>query len=167
MLPIPATDPEQFLWFLPLTIPIAIWVSWSDMKFMKIPNKAVVTLAGVWFVLGWPVAGLTVWLWGLALLAIVLVIGFLMATGGLVGAGDAKFAAAMAPFFTGSDLRLLCALFAACLLAAFVAHRAARAVPAVRSATADWTSWTHRKFPMGLALAGTLIFYPLCAALLP
>lgn len=167
MLPIPATDPAPFLWFLPLTVPIAIWVAWSDMKFMKIPNKSVVALACVWFVLGWPVTGLTVWLWGLALLAIVLVIGFLIATGGLVGAGDAKFAAAMAPFFTGSDLRLLLALFAACLLGAFAAHRIARAIPAIRSATAEWASWTHRKFPMGLALTGTLIFYPVVAALLP
>ena len=164
---IPAADPHLFLWFLPLTIAIAIWVSWSDMKFMKIPNKAVVTLAGVWFILGWPVVGLTVWLWGLALLFGVLVIGFLMSTAGMVGAGDAKFAAAMAPFFTGGDLRLLFALFAACLLGAFAVHRIARAIPAVRRATPDWASWTHKKFPMGLALSGTLIFYPLCAALLP
>lgn len=167
MLPIPAVDPVPFLWFLPLTIPIAIWVAWSDMKFMKIPNKAVMALAGVWFLLGWLVAGLTVWLWGLALLAIVLVIGFLLATGGLVGAGDAKFAAAMAPFFTGADLRLVLVLFTACLLGAFAAHRILRAIPAVRRATSDWESWTHRKFPMGLALTGTLIFYPVCAALLP
>lgn len=164
---IPATDPQLFLWFLPLTIAIAIWVSWSDMKFMKIPNKAVMTLAGVWFILGWPVVGLTVWLWGLALLAIVLVIGFLMSTAGMVGAGDAKFAAAMAPFFTGCDLRLLFALFAACLLGAFAVHRIARAIPDIRRATADWASWTHKKFPMGLALSGTLIFYPVVAALLP
>ncbi len=164
---IPATDPAQFLWFLPLTIAIAIWVSWSDMKFMKIPNKAVMALASVWFVLGWPVVGLTVWLWGLALLAVVLVIGFVLSVGGLLGAGDAKFAAAMAPFFTGCDLRLLFALFAACLLGAFTAHRIARAIPVVRRATTDWASWTHKKFPMGLALSGTLIFYPLCAALLP
>lgn len=167
MLPIPATDPAPFLWFLPLTVPIAIWVSWSDMKFMKIPNKAVMALAAVWLVLGWPVTGMTVWLWGLALLAIVLVIGFLLSTFGLLGAGDAKFAAAMAPFFTGADLALLFGLFAACLLGAFAAHRIARAIPAVRRATEDWTSWTHRKFPMGLALAGTLIFYPVCAVLLP
>lgn len=167
MLPIPAVDPVPFLWFLPLTIPIAIWVAWSDMKFMKIPNKAVMALAGVWFLLGWLVAGLTVWLWGLALLAIVLVIGFLLATGGLVGAGDAKFAAAMAPFFTGADLRLVFVLFTACLLGAFAAHRILRAIPAVRRAASDWESWTHRKFPMGLALTGTLIFYPVCAALLP
>ena len=167
MLPIPAADPAAFLWFLPFTLVIGIWVAWSDMKFMKIPNRAVLALAGVWAVLGWPVVGLGVWLSGFALLAIVLAIGFVLATGGLVGAGDAKFAAAMAPFFTGADIGLLLRLFAACLLAAFAAHRLARAVPALRSATAEWVSWTHKKFPMGLALSGTLIFYPVLAALLP
>ena len=34
-----------------------------------------------------------------------------------------------------------------------------RIVPPFRRATADWASWTHKDFPMGLALAGTLIFY--------
>jgi prepilin peptidase CpaA len=37
-------------------------------------------------------------------------------------------------------------------------------VPAFRTAVPDWESWTHKKFPMGLALAGTLIFYPLLAS---
>ena len=38
--------------FLPFVLPIAIWVAWSDMKFMKIPNKAVVALAAVFLLLG-------------------------------------------------------------------------------------------------------------------
>jgi prepilin peptidase CpaA len=67
----------------------------------------------------------------------------------------------MAPFFVTADLRVVLALFAASLVAAFASHRLMRAVPAVRRATPDWTSWTHAKFPMGLALAGTLVFYPL------
>lgn len=167
MLPVPPSDPADFLWFLPLTVPIALWVAWSDMKYMKIPNRAVMALAAVWAGAGWLIVPLPVWLWGFALMAIVLVIGFVVASLGLVGAGDAKFAAAMAAFFTGADIRLVMMLFAACLLAAFTSHRLAGAVPAVRGATADWVSFGHKKFPMGLALAGTLIFYPLAAQLLP
>jgi hypothetical protein len=34
-----------------------------------------------------------------------------------------------------------------------------RALPAVRRALPDWASWTHPRFPMGLGLAGLLIFY--------
>lgn len=165
MFDLPAVDPSRFLWFLPLTLPIAVWVSWSDMKFMKIPNKAVVALAAVWAATGWIALPWQVWLAGFGLMAVVLVAGFIVNAAGLVGAGDAKFAAAMAPFFITADVRLLLGLFAACLLGAFFAHRVARAVPAVRRATADWASWTARKFPMGLALSGTLIFFPVLAAI--
>lgn len=158
--------PLAALTFLPFVIPIAVWVAWSDMKFMKIPNKAVLALAAVFAVVGLLALPLPVWGWGLALMGIVLVAGFVVATLGLVGAGDAKFAAAMAPFFVGADLRFVLALFAACLLGAFASHRGMKQVSAFRSATADWESWTRRDFPMGLALSGTLIFYLLAAILL-
>lgn len=154
------------LWFLPFVVPIGVWVAWSDMKFMKIPNKAVMALFGVWVAVGWLALPFDQWLWGFALAAIVLAIGFVANMLNLLGAGDAKFAAAMAPFFVQGDIRTLLALFAACLLGAFVAHRIARSIPAFRNRTADWASWTHAKFPMGVALAGMLIFYFL-AALLP
>lgn len=147
------------LWLLPFCLPIAIWVAWSDMKFMKIPNKAVVTMAAVWAVIGYFAFPLAQYGWGWALLGIVLAIGFVSSALGLVGAGDAKFAAAMAPVFTTANPVLVLALFCACLLGAFATHRLARMIPAVRRATADWESWTRKDFPMGLALSGTLIFY--------
>lgn len=149
---------------LPFALAIGIWVSWSDMKFMKIPNKAVIALVLVWLVPGLACVALTglafqAWLWGLALGAITLGIGFVISTLRMVGAGDAKFAAAMAPFFVGADPRLVVALFAACLLGAFVSHRLARMIGPIRAATGDWASWTNKDFPMGLALSGTLIFH--------
>lgn len=149
---------------LPFAAAIGFWVAWSDMKFMKIPNKAVVALLAVWLVPGIltvPLAGLPFhdWLWGWALAALVLAAGFVASTLRLVGAGDAKFAAAMAPFFVAADPRMIFALFAACLLGAVVTHRAARHVPSLRGATADWASWTNKDFPMGLALSGTLVFH--------
>jgi prepilin peptidase CpaA len=164
-------SPWAALVFLFAALPIGIWVAWSDMKSMKIPNKAVMALGIAFLVMG---AGLmatgllplNAFLWALALGAGTLVVGFVGNSAGLFGAGDAKFAAVMAPFFVGGDLRFVLGLFAACLLAAFVSHRLARMVPAFRRATEDWASWTHKDFPMGLALAGTLIFY-LLAALLP
>ena len=152
-------------------LPIGIWVAWSDMKSMKIPNKAVLALGAGFVIVGLVLmlAGLLVpiaVLWALALGAIVLVVGFIGNAAGLFGAGDAKFAAAMAPFFIGADLRFVLGLFAACLLGAFASHRIAGRIPAFRRATADWASWTHKDFPMGLALSGTLIFY-LLAAVMP
>lgn len=155
------------LWaFLPFAVAIGIWVSWSDMKSMKIPNKAVLALAFVYVVVGLLVLPFKVWTYGLGLGAVVLAAGFIASAVRLVGAGDAKFAAAMAPFFVLSDIRFVLGLFAACLLGAFVSHRIMGMIPAFRKATADWASWTHKDFPMGLALSGTLIFF-LLAALMP
>lgn len=145
--------------FLPFAIPIGIWVAWNDMKFMKIPNKAVMALAAVWLIVGLLVMPFDLWLWGIALGAVTLVVTFLATVAGLIGAGDAKFAAAMAPFFVTADPRFVAALFAACLLGAFVGHRGMGRVAAFRTATADWASWTNKDFPMGLALSGTLILY--------
>jgi prepilin peptidase CpaA len=154
---------HALLWFLPFTLPIAIWVAWSDMKFMKIPNKAVLALLLVYLLVGLFIFPLKVYGWGWALAAILLLIGFIATSVGLTGAGDAKFAAAMAPFFATADIRLVLALFAACLLGAFASHRVLKFVPVYRAASADWESWTRKDFPMGLALAGTLLFYPLLA----
>jgi prepilin peptidase CpaA len=159
-------SPLAALAFLPFALPIGIWVSWSDMKFMKIPNKAVLAMAAVYLVVGVLVMPFQLWLWGWAVGAAALAAGFIANAAGLVGAGDAKFAAAMAPVFVHADLRFVLGLIAACVLGAFAAHRLARLIPAVRRATSDWQSWTHKDFPMGLALSGTLIFY-LAAALLP
>ncbi len=102
---------------------------------------------------------MSMWLWGWALFAIVMVIAFVVSSLSMVGAGDAKFAAAMAPFFVGAPAGLLFGLFCASLLAAFFSHRIMRAIPPVRAATADWASWTNRQFPMGLGLAGALAVY--------
>jgi prepilin peptidase CpaA len=159
-------SPQTALVFLPFCFAVAIWVSWSDMKFMKIPNKAGLALLILWLVLGLILVPFKLWLWGWALAACVLVAGFILNAGGAVGAGDAKFAASMAPIFIHADIRFVLGLYAACLLGAFAAHRLARLIPPFRAATIDWQSWTHKDFPMGLALSGTLIFY-LLAALLP
>lgn len=153
------------LCFLIPILPISLWVAWSDLKFMKIPNTAVLTLAAVYLVIGPIALPFPLYLWGWALGFAVLVAGFIVTSLGLVGAGDSKFAAAMAPFFIGGDASLILALFAGCLLAAFATHRLFRAIPAFRGATAEWESWTHKDFPMGLALSGTLSFYFIAALL--
>ena len=129
-------SPVAALIFLPFCFAIAIWVSWSDMKFMKIPNKAGLAMLILWLVLGLVLVPFKLWLWGWALAAAVLVAGFVLNAGGAVGAGDAKFAAAMAPMFIHADIRFVLGLYAACLLGAFAAHRLARLIPPFRTATA-------------------------------
>ncbi len=152
--------------FLPFLATIAIWVAWSDMARMKIPNRAVLALWLVWLFPGILLVPLKLWALGWALAAILLVAGFIANAAGLMGAGDAKFASAMAPFFVGADLRLVLGLAAACLLGAFAAHRLARAIAPIRRVAPDWESWTHDDFPMGLALSGMLLI-ALIAAIVP
>ena len=84
---------------------------------------------------------------------------------GLMGAGDAKFAAAMAPFILREDLFFFAYLFAAVLLAGFTTHRLARRIPAIRTRTPSWQSWERKDFPMGLCLAGALVFYLILGAI--
>ena len=156
----------EALWFLPLVLPICVWVALSDLRAMRIPNVAVLALTGVFLVVGLVlVLGLQVWtfetyLWRLAALAIVLVIGFVITSLGMVGAGDAKFAAAMAPFIAPGDALFFLLLFSLVLIASWITHRTAGRVPALRRATSDWASWDQGKlFPMGVALAGALAIY--------
>ncbi len=156
MLALPAT---AALWFLPAALPVAFWVAWSDMRSMRIPNAAVLTLLAAYALIGLVALPLGVWAWGWVHVAVVLVLGFLLNLAGLVGAGDAKFAAAMAPFVALADAAAFAALFAAVLLAAFATHRGVRAIPALRRLAPDWASWQRRDFPMGLALGGALALY--------
>lgn len=150
----------QALWFLPFVAPICFYVAWCDMKYMKIPNRSVLLLTAVFAVVGLMALPIDAYLWRWVHLLVVLLAGFILSSVGQVGAGDAKFAAAMAPFIAREDALAVLMLFATILLAAFATHRTARMIPAVRTATPDWQSWERRRdFPMGFALGGTLVIY--------
>ena len=148
------------LWFLPLATPICLYAAWSDLARMKIPNATVLALLAVFAVMG-PFA-LPLGEYGLRWLHVagVLLLGFTANALGVLGAGDAKFATAMAPFVAREDAGDFAVLFAVLLLAAFAVHRALRTVPAIRNRVPDWESW-HRggHFPLGLALGPSLILY--------
>ena len=146
-------------WFLPFVLPITVWVAWSDMATMKIPNKAVLALLAVFVAVGLVALPFPEYLWRYAHFGVVIVIGFVLSTVGAVGAGDAKFAASMAPFIARADFMVFMLLLGGVTIAAFLLHRFARATPAIRDRFPDWASWTDRKFPMGFALAPALFFY--------
>ncbi|WP_417727109.1 prepilin peptidase [Roseovarius sp.] len=147
------------LWFLPFVLPVCAWVAVSDLRRMKIPNTAVLTLAGIFLVVGLIALPLADYPWRLVQLAVMLVAGIAMNAVGLMGAGDAKFIAAAAPFVALGDAASLCLIFAATLLGAFVTHRIIKHSP-LRRLAPDWQSWASgKKFPMGFALGGTLAIY--------
>ncbi|MBR3369933.1 MAG: prepilin peptidase [Rhodobacteraceae bacterium] len=154
------------LWFLPFIAPISLWVAWSDMKWMKIHNKAVLALLGVYLVIGLVALPVYLWAWGWANFAAVLGVGFVLSSVGLLGAGDAKFAAAMAPFIALGDLSLFLPLLGVVVIISFAAHRVLRRTPLARRIVPDWESWHRREFPLGLALGPALLFYIALATVL-
>lgn len=149
----------EALWFLPFVAPICFYVAWTDMKMMKITNQSVVVLFLVFVVIGPLALPFETYLWRYLHMVVVLLAGIALNAGGLVGAGDAKFAAAAAPLIALGDVAQLAIIFAATLLAAWVTHRIAKHSP-LRDMVPNWESWSQKKdFPMGLALGGTLAIY--------
>ncbi len=154
----------QALWFLPFALPICIWVAWSDLATMKIPNKAVLALIAVFIGVGLIAFPFQVWLWQIPHFFVVLAIGFVLSIAGVMGAGDAKFAAAAAPLVLLPDLVNLVAILGISTLFGFASHRLARMSP-IRKLVPHWESWERKKeFPMGYPLALTLVVYLALAA---
>ncbi|GGX49227.1 hypothetical protein GCM10007385_16780 [Tateyamaria omphalii] len=154
------------LWFMPLMVPICLYVAYTDLAEMRITNPTVLTMAAIFAAMGPFFYSLDAYLWQLAQLAIVLVAGIILNAAGTMGAGDAKFLAAAAPYVALGDIHLLMALFAAVLLAAYSAHTIAKHT-SLRTFAPDWASWSQegRRFPMGFALGPTLAIYLGLAAL--
>ena len=151
--------------YLPFVLPICFYVAFTDLREMRITNQAVLFLGGLFVVLGLIALPFDGYLWRLAQLGIVLVVGFVLSAGGAIGAGDAKFAAAAAPYIALGDVQLLMVIFTANLLAAVAAHRIAKYTP-LRRIAPHWESWDKEwDFPMGLCLGGTLAIYLICGAI--
>lgn len=151
--------------YLPFVLPVCFYAAFTDLREMRITNQAVVVLGALFLVLGLFALPVEAYLWRLAQLAVVLVAGIALNFAGAVGAGDAKFAAAAAPYVALGDLRMLLVLFMLNLLAAVATHRLAKYTP-LRRLAPHWISWDRGwDFPMGLSLGGTLGIYLILGAL--
>lgn len=147
------------LLFLSLAIPISGWVIYSDLSRMKIPNKAVVALLIGFAVLGFFALETNEYLWRWSHFAVVLTVGFLLNIAGKMGAGDAKLAAAIAPFIALSDAFLVLTIFALMIIVGFVVHRIIRRIKPLRALTPDWESWSRTDYPMGFSICLTFLTY--------
>ncbi|SEV89539.1 prepilin peptidase CpaA [Cognatiyoonia koreensis] len=147
-------------WFLLAALPISIYVAWSDLSSMKIPNVAVYALVAGYTLLGLIAFPFDQYLWHWLHLPIVLVIGIVLNAAGAMGAGDAKFIAAAAPMIGTADIRLLIPILAASVLAGYATHRIAKHTK-IRDLAPHWESWDqeNKRFPMGFPLGMTLVFY--------
>lgn len=151
---------HQAAWLVVPALPVALWIAFSDLRDMRITNRAVLAMALVFAVAGFFALPFSAWLWQLGQMAIALALGFVAHGLRMMGGGDAKYAAAIAGFVLPGDILRVLVIFATMLLAAFTVHRVFRALPPVRRLTPGWKSWESGSlFPMGLALSGTLIAY--------
>ncbi len=149
----------QALWFLLFAFPICLWVIYSDLSKMLIRNKAVLALAAVFLVIGLIMLPFPVYIWRVVTMILVLVAGIAINAAGILGAGDAKFIAAAAPFVDPGDLGLVLIIFSVNAVAAYATHRLVKRSP-LRALAPGWESWSRsKKFPLGFALGSTMIIY--------
>ncbi|GFE65400.1 A24 family peptidase [Litoreibacter roseus] len=159
-----ALDPAVAGWFLLFALPICLWAAWTDLSSMLIKNEAVLALLAVFVVIGFLTLPLPVFGQQLLHLVIVLIVTFLLTLIGLIGAGDAKFAAAIAPFVAREDIFNMMLIFSVCAIVGFLSHRLARSIGPIRRLAPNWKSWGEKEtFPMGYPLGFSLIIYLLFA----
>ena len=160
-----ALPAQAGLWFFIASLPICFWVMLSDLRAMRIPNKAVIALVAVFLLVGVWVLPLPVIATQLVQMVVMLLVGIVLNAASVFGAGDAKFAAAAAPFVMLGDVTFVLMLLALNLLASMITHRVAGRTP-LRKLAPGWESWERKKdFPMGLSLGSTLSIYLGLAAL--
>jgi len=152
-------------WFAPFVLPVCLWVAWSDLRFMKIPNKAVMAMVVIYLVIGLIALPLDLYGWRLVHLVVMLIAGIALNAAGVLGAGDAKFAAAAAPFVAIADLKLVLLVLAATMISGYAVHRLAKH-SALRRLAPHWESWTREgKYPLGLSLGAAMAIYLVMGAL--
>ncbi len=155
-----ALTAQQGLWFLIFAAPLCLYVAWNDLRAMKIPTWSTDALALVFVVVGLFVMPFSDYLWRYAHFGVVLVVAMLANALGVMGAGDSKFLASMAPFVALDDVGLVFFLLGAGLFVGYFVHRAARAIRPLRNLVPEWESWHQKKrFPMGFPMGGVMIFY--------
>ncbi|KAB7613466.1 hypothetical protein F9L33_12795 [Amylibacter sp. SFDW26] len=150
--------PEVLLFFPAFFI--GIYVCWTDMKFMRIPNNACLALLGSFLILGFLIFDLQEYGIRLAQGAVILALGFLVTSLGLVGGGDSKFAAVIAPFIALSHAFQFIFIVAIISFISLALHKLIAVTPVLRQHTEKWASWDpDGMFPFGITLAGSLIVY--------
>jgi len=150
---------QSALWFLPFVLPVCVWIAWSDLRSMKIPNMAVLTLTGIFVVIGFITLPMPDYVWRFAHLAVILVVGVAANAVGAMGAGDAKFIVAAVFFVALGDAGILAILFSVILLGVFVTHCIVK-YSFLRCFALKWESWSvGKKFPMGFVLGVILVIY--------
>ncbi len=145
---------------LAAALPFCLWATWSDLRYMKIPNMLVLAMAVAFLVIGAIFLPFDVYLWRLLGGFIVLVAGFVLFSLGVMGGGDAKFAASMALFVDRNEVLPFLFILSVVTLLAVLSHWILGKLKFARAITGSWDSWTvKKKFPFGFGMGAALIYY--------
>ncbi|PRY95629.1 prepilin peptidase CpaA [Hasllibacter halocynthiae] len=156
----PAENP--YIWLLIAAVPFCMAAVWTDLTRMKIRNWTVLGLVAAFLVAGTLVLPPATVASQIAQAAVVLCVTFVLTMLRGMGAGDAKFLAATALYVPLAGVPLYAVVLCATVIAGFVLHRGARAIPALRGV--GWESWSRQDFPMGLCLGSSLVIFLALAA---
>ena len=141
-------------------LPLMLYVMWSDLKTLRIPNWVVLAVLAVFVVTGLWGLPFETFLWRLAHGVIFLAIGFsIFALGrGKVGGGDMKLIAALVPFIAGAHALFILAIYTVVTFAGLILHRLIRA--GLRGRQTGWLAFDQKiYFPVGVLLGLTILIY--------
>ena len=146
--------------FLVVTFPFCVYATWSDLKFLKIPNILPISLVIVFIILGPIVLPFSEYIRSLLYGFIALLASLAIFAARLVPAGDLKFASALIPFV---DTRELVSFAMFVSLAALLSVLTHWLFGKLKMAPEGWISYQgsgwRRHFPVGFALAGGFVTY--------
>ena len=152
--------------FLIVTFPFCVYATWSDMKFLRIPNILPLGLVAAFIIVGPFVLPFDEYLRSLVYGFIALLASLVIFAAGLVPAGDLKFLSAVIPFVNTHDIVRFLMFLAIAALMAVLTHTL---FGKTGFAPKDWASWGaggwKRRFPAGFAIAGGLLTYLAATAL--
>lgn len=149
----------EYLILLLVALPISVWATWMDFKFMRLPNKMNLLIVAIFIVLGVFMFPLSDYFLRLGIGFGVLIVGFGLMMLNAIGGGDVKYLAAILPYIPPDQMPVFVILLSATLIIAFGIHRLAKHTPAIRNAFPDWKSWESKKFPMGFSISGAWLLH--------
>ena len=141
-------------------LPFGLAATYSDLRYMKILNIFSIGLAVAFMIVGLIFLPFDEYLYRLLGGAIVLAITFTVWSLGLMGGGDAKFAAAMALFVSRHDILPFLFILSIITLLVVLIHKIIGRLPFAKPITSTWESWSDsKKFPMGFGFGLAMIYY--------
>lgn len=141
--------------------PFSVYAALSDLRSMKIYNKTNLGLFMGFVIVGAYFLPFDQYGLRLSQAAVMFIAGVIMTSFGMMGGGDSKFIAAMAPYIAFQDAFGFLFLLSALSLVTVALHRGIGAIKPLRSSLSGWRSWSaeRRKFPFGVTLGSSLILY--------